>query len=178
MTVRVAVACASMMAVLWTGCDATARYRVLSVLFDGVPPPGAPEKPGAEQVARLTALPPARRVVAGTHGPYAARQCTACHESAANNRLVVPREELCFRCHELKLDKKYIHGPLASGGCTACHDPHSSGYRYLLRAEAETFCVYCHDRQAVASVAAHAGVDAQCTLCHDAHMSDKQYLLR
>lgn len=94
------------------------------------------------------------------------------------NALVAPREQLCFRCHEIRMNKKYIHGPLASGGCTACHDPHSSQYRYLLVSESDSFCFYCHDRQTVARVGAHRGVQEQCTTCHDAHMSDKKYLLK
>jgi predicted CXXCH cytochrome family protein len=94
------------------------------------------------------------------------------------NTFVVPREQLCFQCHDLKLDKKYIHGPLASGGCTACHDPHSSKYRYFLLSESDSFCLRCHDRQAIDRIGAHAGVGDECMSCHDAHMSDKKYLLR
>lgn len=168
----------SVAAALSMGCNATTRYQVLSLFFDGVSPPvvtGAAE--GGQAVVPASGVQP-RRVGYGEHGPYAARLCTACHESAASNTFVVPREQLCFKCHDLKLDKKYIHGPLASGGCTACHDPHSSQYRYLLVSESDSFCFHCHDRQAITKVAAHGGTEAQCTACHDPHMSDKKYLLR
>lgn len=162
-------------AALSMGCDAGARYRVLSFLFDGVPPPapavvvddGAAAKPVAS-----------RRVGYRGHGPFESKQCSACHEPGATNALVAPIQELCFRCHDLPLDKKYVHGPLASGGCRVCHDPHGSQYRYLLVSESDTFCFYCHTRQDVDRVAAHSGVEEQCTDCHDAHMSDQQYLLR
>lgn len=177
MTVWRAVACASMMAVLSVGCNATTRYQVLSFFFDGVPvPKGVPA--GADQAASQTDVLKLQRTRYGEHGPYAAKLCTACHESAANRTFVVPREQLCFRCHEFKIDKKYVHGPLASGGCTACHDPHSSKYRYLLVSESDTFCFYCHDRQAIGKVGAHQGTEEQCTACHNPHMSDKKYLLR
>ncbi len=164
-------------AVLWLGCNAETRYRILSTVFDGVPPPVVQPEAGTETVAAGPVAAP-RRTGYREHGPYAARQCNACHESAATNALVAPREELCFRCHELKLDKKYIHGPLASGGCLACHDPHSSQYPFFLVAEADDFCLRCHDREAVASNPKHAGVTTECTACHDAHQSDKRYLLK
>ena len=139
--------------------------------------PEAPAPPGANQAVDAPA-PRLPRGRFGEHGQYGAKLCSGCHESAATNALVLPREQLCFKCHELKLDKKYIHGPLASGGCTVCHDPHSSRNRFLLVSESDTFCFYCHDRATVAPVEAHAGIEGQCTDCHDAHMSDKKYFLR
>ncbi len=177
MKVWAVVACVAVMPLLSIGCDATARYKVLSVLFDGVPPPQLPAALEA-QPAGAGPAGQSRQVGYRAHGPYAARLCNACHLIGASNALVVPREELCFQCHEIRLDKKYIHGPLASGGCTACHDPHSSQYRYLLISESDSFCFYCHDPQLVAKVSAHTGVEAQCTTCHDAHMSNKKYLLK
>jgi len=179
MKVWTVVGCiAAVAALLIGGCSATSRYKVLTFFFDGVPPPKATEAAeGKQDEIRATAAQP-RRVGYGEHGPYAARLCNGCHESAATNALVAPREQLCFRCHEIKLDKRHIHGPLASGGCTVCHDPHSSRSRYLLVSESDSFCLHCHDPRAVAKVAAHGGIQEQCTACHDAHMSDKRYLLR
>jgi predicted CXXCH cytochrome family protein len=174
-----AVACVSVVVVLSMGCNATSRYQVLSFFFDGVPTPVAPGAAEGEQAAiAATAVQP-RQVGYREHGPYAARLCNACHESGASNALLVAREQLCFKCHELGLDKKYIHGPLASGGCLACHDPHSSQYRYFLVSESDSFCSHCHERQAIETVGAHAGsIEEKCTTCHDPHMSDKKYLLR
>jgi len=165
-------------AVLWIGCDAASRHEVLTVFFDGVPTPVATVSPEANLAAAPAGGVQERRVRYGEHGPYGAKLCNACHESTAANTFVVPREQLCFRCHDLKLDKRYIHGPLASGGCTVCHDPHSSKYRYLLVSESDSFCFHCHNPQTIANIGAHAGIDGQCTSCHDPHMSDKQYLLR
>jgi len=173
-----AVAGMSVAAVLMTSCDPAARYRVLSFVFDGVPPPQV----AGEGQGQPTQTPPGgvelHKGAFREHGPYGAKLCNACHESAASNTFVVRRDQLCVRCHEIQVDKKYVHGPLASGGCTACHDPHSSKYRYLLLAEADGFCFSCHDREAVATVGAHAGVGEDCTACHTPHASDKQYLLR
>lgn len=173
-----ALAGISVAAVLMTSCDPTARYRVLSFFFDGVPPPqvaGEGQEQPTEGPGSGAEL---RKVTFREHGPYGAKLCTACHESAASGRFVVARDQLCFRCHEFQVDKKYVHGPLSSGGCTACHDPHSSRYRYLLVAEGDSFCLRCHDRDAVASVGAHGGLPEGCTACHDPHMSDNKYLLR
>lgn len=158
------------------GCSPARRHKVLTIFFDGVPPPRS-----AEAAAPAAAVEPAvrlRSVQQGTHGPYAARLCQSCHDASARNALVAPAEELCFRCHELPRAKKYVHGPLASGGCVGCHDPHSSGYRYLLVSESDGFCFKCHDRASVTRGKSHEGVGERCTTCHDAHMSDREYLLK
>jgi predicted CXXCH cytochrome family protein len=163
---------------LCAGCDATTRHKVLTYFFDGVPPL---QESGAGQ----TGLPPGgtfpvpgRPASFQEHGPYAAKLCGACHNQAMGNALVVPANQLCYQCHDLKLDKPYIHGPLASGGCLVCHDPHSSPYRPLLVSESDSFCFHCHDRDSVERNSAHADLQEQCTACHDAHMSDNKYLLK
>lgn len=167
-----------LLALLSVGCGAASRHRVLTLFFDGVPPPkAAPPVAGAPGLAPGPAA-PARRAGGGEHGPYAAKLCTACHEVGAANGLVAPKEELCFRCHELDLNKRFIHGPLASGGCLLCHDPHSSRYRSLLLSESDTFCVRCHDRQDLAKSEGHGEPREACTTCHDGHGSDAKYLLK
>jgi predicted CXXCH cytochrome family protein len=112
------------------------------------------------------------------HAPYAAKACDACHDRAATNALIVPKEELCARCHEIEQDVKYVHGPIASGGCLVCHDPHRSRYDALLVSEAAGFCFRCHDREALSKIDEHASPDADCTACHNAHGSDHKFLLR
>ena len=161
---------------MW-GCEATTRYRTLSFFFDGVPNPeevkaAKLQGSGAKDIPRRTAGPSS-----WGHGPYAAKQCDGCH-MRATNALVAPIDELCFRCHEFRLDKQWVHGPLASGGCRVCHEPHSSPYRFLLVSESEKFCFLCHDEKAVAANEAHEGGSVKCTACHDAHMSDNRFLLK
>jgi predicted CXXCH cytochrome family protein len=157
------------------GCGGQESYKVLSFFFDGVPKPVEKSEQGAEGKGEAVAK---GRGEASTHGPYAARLCHACHEEGSN-ALVLPVRELCLKCHQFKMNKKYVHGPLVSGGCIICHDPHSSGNRYLLVSREQTFCFHCHEEKAIEKNAAHKGVDmTQCTSCHDAHMSDKKYLLR
>jgi predicted CXXCH cytochrome family protein len=175
MTRRAVVAGLAVVAAMVTGCNASSRYEILSLFFDGVPPPVKPTPPESSTGMPAESEQP-RKVAYGAHGPYAARLCNACHVTGAGNALILPRDQLCFHCHEFKLDKRYIHGPLASGGCLACHDPHGSQYRYFLVSESDSFCSRCHE--SLARVGVHAGVAEQCTSCHDAHMSAKEYLLR
>jgi len=163
-------------ALLW-GCDATTRYNTLRFFFDGVPDPEEEKAARIVKTANVdTTGRKATRSVGG-HGPYAAKQCDACH-MRQNNALVAPIDELCFRCHDIRPDKRWVHGPLASGGCRACHEPHSSAYPFLLVSDSESFCFTCHDEMAVAAGQAHKGNAMKCTTCHDAHASDKKFLLK
>lgn len=145
---------------------------MLSFFFDGVP---NPDEKKAE-VGKIDER-KAQASIYREHGPYAAKQCGGCHDRGSN-RLVVPKQELCFQCHTLDIRKKYIHGPLASGGCTVCHQPHGSNYAFLLVAEPKEFCLYCHAKEDVARNPVHSDMDMQCTMCHDAHGSNERYLLR
>ncbi len=163
-------------AVSLAACAAETNYKVLSFFFDGVPKPEEKKTAGEKKTSEGTAE-IAQKFAPTVHAPYAARMCDACH-NPSTHALVLPIQELCFKCHQFKMDKKYVHGPLASGGCRVCHDPHSSGYRFLLVSESERFCFYCHDEKAIARNEAHKGHDMKCTTCHNPHMSDKEHLLR
>lgn len=160
------------------GCGEPTNYKVLSFFFDGVPEPKT--EIAGEQAGKAGA----GRTKEGTvkeftvHGPYAARLCDGCHARGGSNKLLLPVNELCSKCHNIQLNKKWVHGPLVSGGCMACHNPHSSPYRFLLNSESREFCFYCHSRGDVSKNPVHQGTDAGCTTCHDAHMSDKKYLLK
>ncbi len=166
------------------GCEAHTRYRVLCVLFDGVPTPkgeipcnGSPPAPGSVQAAEGKA----ENASAGgyiQHGPYAAKLCEGCHQRQTN-KLLLDTGDLCLYCHVLSTMKKHVHGPVASGGCIVCHDPHGSGNKYLLVSKTQDFCLYCHKRENIFERSIHAGIDdMNCTQCHDAHASNNEYLLR
>lgn len=177
MRARAVLAGACALAALVAGCSTATRQKVLTFFFDGVPPPRAagvasPPAPGSPQGAA------AGPALVRDHGPYAARLCQACHESQATNALVAPRDQICFRCHEIALDRQHVHGPIASGGCLVCHDPHGSGNRALLVSASDSFCFDCHDRGVVQAIAGHEGTEEGCTDCHDAHASDSQSLLK
>lgn len=173
--------------VLSAGCSTARHHRVLSLFFDGVP---EPENTVASDTPAVQANVGRQLVRVGEHGPYAAKLCDSCHDSKATNALIVPREQLCNRCHELGEAKAFVHGPLASGGCMVCHDPHSSANRFLLVSASDGFCLHCHDRTTLSDIGrggggdgldtgnGHRGDAANCTDCHQAHMSDRKFLLR
>ena len=89
MTVRTLAIGIGMAAVLSAGCETATRHKVLNFFFDGVPEPKAPasEQPGQPGRADGAA---ARPVAYYEHGPYAAKLCNACHETAGGNALVAP----------------------------------------------------------------------------------------
>lgn len=157
------------------GCSAATRHRVLTTLFDGVPPLRESTMTSGAERGRAGSPGGASVVAPREHGPYAAKLCSACHASKAGNALVSTPEQLCLRCHHFEFDGNYVHGPLAAGGCRACHEPHSSPYPYLLSSESEQFCFRCHDRERLQG---HAGGEPRCTTCHDAHMSTQKFLLK
>ncbi len=160
------------------GCGVQTRYKVLSFFFDGVPNPEEKSRQLAADAAKAGQSAKETTQQKGSeHGPYASKQCNECHQRATNT-LVLPIEELCFKCHALDMKKKYAHGPAASGGCRVCHVPHSSSYRFLLVSEPEKFCFYCHDEKMITRLEVHQGIDTGCTTCHDPHSSDNQHLLK
>ncbi len=162
-------------AVLLCGCEARTRYAVLSFFFDGVPPPEDQASQGTfSAAAKGEGNKPKER--GSQHGPFAAKMCTACHDSNTN-ALVLPRSELCLKCHTLQTGRRQ-HGPVAAGGCLVCHDPHRAANQYLLVAPAREFCMYCHDPKDVYTRDAHADNTISCTECHNPHGSDNEYFLR
>jgi predicted CXXCH cytochrome family protein len=177
MRVRTAAISTIFFAALAAGCSAASRHKALTTFFDGVPPLESAEKP-AGQPGAVQPAGTARPATGSQHGPYAARMCSACHDSGALNGLVLPKDRLCFQCHDLNLNKRYVHGPIASGGCLVCHDPHSSRYRNLLVSDSDSFCFGCHDQATVSRIDGHADLTMSCTTCHDAHQSNEKYLLK
>src|SRR5512133_3101144 len=90
----------SLLAFLAAGCSPEARYRALSIFFDGVPTSAgsaAGKGPGDAKQESVSKPRPS------THGPYAARLCDACHQRGGSNKLILPVEALCLNCHELNI---------------------------------------------------------------------------
>ncbi len=159
-----------------SGCSPETRYATLSFFFDGVPKPGEQplETRGLGGDARARA-----HVATRSHGPYAAKMCSACHMQDSSNRLILPVEKLCLNCHNLNIKKRIIHGPVASGGCRMCHNPHGTGKPFLLDSEPSTFCLNCHDPAEIGSREVHkAASGTDCTECHNPHGSDNDFLLK
>ncbi len=178
MKLRTSGLSALLVAALAAGCSPATRHKVLTTLFDGVPPEKTEAPVAAPSAAARPAGPASRRSSYSEHGPYAAKLCNACHSAGATNNLVAPKDALCLQCHVLRTDVRYVHGPVVSGGCLVCHDPHSSKYGYLLVSDTDGFCLRCHDADDVRKIQGHAEVQANCTDCHDAHGSNQRYLLK
>lgn len=162
---------------LFEGCTPEAKYKYLSYVVDGVPPPQETEQ--KDVVAGPGQKAPSEKLRVFAHKPYAERMCSSCHETGVSNRLLYPKEELCYTCHSFDVKAAWVHGPLDSGGCLMCHDPHISEFRYMLVAKSEEFCLYCHNKSFILSFAAHAdALEKGCVACHDAHMSDRRFMLK
>lgn len=177
---------------LLTGCDQTARHKVLSTVFDGVP-----ELPPAQQICeeyyqkRLTAEQAGEeaQLVADNesanksgHKPFLEKRCNDCHstDKSENGGLIRPRRELCFVCHKDFVKGSNVHGPVAVGDCLACHLPHTSPNPALLRESKTEICKTCHQERRLAETMHNRFLDNRitCVECHDPHAGDARYFLR
>ncbi len=177
------------------GCDATARYKVLTTIFDGVPSPIPPEKVLEEYYAKR--LQAERDAAAGKvsadastgllhvskHLPYTQKKCKDCHDFSTAVGLIRPPRELCFVCHRKFRDhirEPFVHGPVAVGDCSACHLPHSSENTSLLELDRNKICDKCHHEERLA-VEMHDKIMTHgmaCVDCHDAHYGQARYFLK
>jgi len=159
---------------LWTlGCSSTARYKVLSFFFDGVPPPGSESEAGAsgnDRTGRRTPKGGIRSVEQALalgklktfpHQPFDQYRCTACHDLERGNQLVLtPEEGLCARCHPgVATRPRFVHGPVAAGACLECHHPHESKIPGILLDDPTRLCLRCHDAEDL-SVGDHHRLEA------------------
>ncbi len=146
---------------LGQACQQTTKHKILSTLFDGVPPleTEAPEgsTPPAESDVETAAVEGAterksrarqnqtpRSSGMVKHPPFAARMCEGCHQ-VRQSASVAPmgfslraeKDKLCSLCHEdmsqeaLQQRYRWIHGPVQYGACLECHNPHESPYPYM-----------------------------------------------
>lgn len=169
-------------------CSETARYRVLSTFFDGVPPPPgmpAPEQPRiaiadqggslfSESMRRLRAEkppPPEIPRIVSVHEPVAQRQCGECHDMNAPGSGLRHDATYCDKCHkEQRVREGWDHGPMNLGTCIPCHEPHRSRYEHLLAKAMPALCVDCHDSPELPGQDYHVVENYDgCIACHDPH---------
>lgn len=161
------------------------RYRVLSAVFDGVPPPPGMEVPLDEMLdgeastlqqglATIRANKPARPEppkIVSVHKPVAENKCRECHDMDRPGQDIARDASLCDKCHlEERRAKGWDHGPINLGTCIPCHAPHESQYEHLLAVAMPGLCLNCHDQVTPAGPDYHRveNFDA-CTACHDPH---------
>lgn len=115
------------------------------------------------------------------HGP-SLTGCDSCHVqgNAKEHKFyyIVPKEELCARCHHLPHEKT-MHPPVQEGRCMDCHDPHGSEYPKSLVADPRReLCARCHTDNFWSSKFVHGPVAAgACIVCHKPHSSSQPSLL-
>jgi predicted CXXCH cytochrome family protein len=116
------------------------------------------------------------------HRPAARGECLHCHEYAVARdhlfRLIAPKSELCWSCHELDLGPT-IHDPVDQGECMGCHDPHGSDHRLMLIEEpTRELCLTCHDPEPFDKAHVHGPVVVgACVVCHEPHSGSFENLL-
>lgn len=181
-------------------CTPAARYKALSLLLDGVPPPadGKPKtpadcvavstasaagaaspagEPSAESLPAMQSL-MTRDPAAGDvyHPPFQRQLCLFCHNfGAGTDRLRYPLPTLCFQCHG-RLDQMgpHVMWPVKQGRCVTCHNPHQAPNAKLLRMAPPRLCFQCHNPDLLS----HGTENVQCLSCHDPHSSRSPRLIK
>lgn len=152
------------------------RYRILTLFFDGVPPPYQAPAPGTAVEAAVEVAAPQP----SAHPPFKQRRCELCHNRQMSNALIVEKHKLCGICHTADMfDGPFKHGPVASSQCYACHDPHQSKFPNLLFDLGSTVCAKCHTEETVQGMDLHRSEQGEeCLNCHRPHVAEKRYLLK
>ena len=178
-----------LLCLLLFGCsDPVQRHKFLSLVFDGVPAVPPPTEEICADIAANTAnyLVEIEGQQAGskrsTHKPYVEKHCKDCHSSnkTVDAGLIVPKQELCFVCHEDFIHGQNVHGPVAVGDCLSCHLPHHSEYPSLLIDDPDEICAHCHQEDRLAEAMHDRFVDKtiSCGECHDPHAGEIRYFLK
>lgn len=171
----------------YVSCSSERKFRILSVFFDGVPPPPGDVEMEADSLLTGTAsgsgvdaLAARRRPQFFLHEVYREKACDSCHNLDEGNRLVEEPPELCYTCHDDYREQwANLHGPVSAGLCVTCHNPHLAKYDKLLFAEGQKVCTKCHDRAAVFKNEVHADIeDTNCVECHNPHGGDEEFFLQ
>jgi predicted CXXCH cytochrome family protein len=147
---------------------------------------GAAPAPAGPPAPRLGPL-PASEKAAWTHAPYAAGECSVCHERndpKSPGKLSRPGNDLCFMCHDefqAIMARPHRHAPAASA-CTACHNAHDAKQRKLLHAEMGALCAGCHPKVKDAAERSRVKHNAltegqKCLNCHNPHATNVEKLL-
>ena len=166
-------------------CGPTERHRMMTYLFDGVPPlPGQVADRSLYDVNDTGATGEGGAGGWTVHEPL--KDCTQCHANRRRARfsrevqLVEAPPQLCFRCHtEYANPSGWVHGPVATGECLFCHEPHKTRNAALLTDPVPELCYRCHDREAMALIENHTEASyANCIRCHEGHAAPTRWLLR
>ncbi|MEE8449051.1 MAG: cytochrome c3 family protein [Thermodesulfobacteriota bacterium] len=175
--------------VLGAACSRQTRYKLLTTLFDDVPPLEGSRPPVPVQLKQPPPPRPSPARVARKpqppiyfHPPYKEGRCSLCHDPQASNRLEIRSDKICFKCHSGIVEAvqgQKVHGPVGAGACIFCHNPHKSKFPRMLRKPVLATCFSCHKEQDIRAAEYHKGRDdLTCTLCHDPHRGEGRSMLK
>ena len=151
------------------------RYKLLSLVFDGVPDPDAALKRASH----------IRKTASGqtvyVHKPFADQKCDSCHLNTSDifaRAKVSP--DICSKCHsDIQSEHKIIHGPVAVNMCLTCHSPHHSIQPHLLKSAVPKLCTQCHEQDTLTTaVPEHLDPKSSCITCHSGHGGDDRRFLK
>ncbi|MBU0484591.1 MAG: NapC/NirT family cytochrome c [Proteobacteria bacterium] len=119
------------------------------------------------------------------HSPVAENKCSSCHNphvARYKNLLSSEVSELCYQCHQDKIEsfsKGIVHKPVKKGECLSCHAPHASSNKGLLNESAPgENCFKCHKTLLKKYDYTHQPYEkGDCGACHRAHQSERAQLL-
>ena len=127
------------------------------------------------------------------HPPVFNGDCIQCHSphlKLEKAQLLLPKEKLCYKCHESFAKKAEefkggsIHLPVEESDCLVCHNPHKSEFNALLESRLNTLCFECHyektsNYNGKTLIYYHEPpTEDLCTVCHDPHWSKNKSLLK
>ncbi len=195
-----AILCALVCALSLGGClhmDPLQKHKILTTVFDGVPDLPSLDELCQENIEDLFNKYYEQRIAEAAggdweetksksrrtgskHRPWKEKNCLACHNFQADNKLKLPKNKICLMCHKNFIQGKYVHGPVAVGACLACHNPHNSPNPSLLRRSLKTICYKCHKerRQAYRMHDRVISKGMYCINCHDPHSRNMHYFLK
>ena len=94
-----------------------------------------------------------KRIPDISHGPYAARLCSACHAAPLDGKVqlvAADSDALCYGCHadfKSRIDGAKSRHTLFSeskASCVECHDPHATNQQSVLKKPLRDLCLSCH----------------------------------
>ncbi len=173
------------------GCNRYKSYRILRVVFDGVPFPDQLADADARRVKEVLLKRPEpsdkdilQIIITKFQHPSSSPQneCSICHGPLG--KMETPPKDMCMKCHtHIKKGRAFIHGPAALD-CAVCHDVHDSTTKSLLKKSEEPLCFDCHysgDPERAFEIEAHQLVrddEQSCLSCHDPHGGNDRFFLK
>ncbi len=171
---------------LHLACSHQSRHKVLTTLFDGVPPDSAAADSTGGKNGKADSLANADKTPAEKpdspqyfyHAPYAEKSCGSCHDMQQAAALIESPPELCYYCHtDFSEEFEVLHMVVEAGECSGCHNPHLSEYPALLTRGGQQVCLACHDSESLFSGETHAEIgEMACWECHNPHGGADEYM--